>query len=835
MGKSFKRILPLLLSLCLVLTAVGAAMAADASMAAPDITVENEPGGIQINWADIDGASSYEVLRRTAGEETESVIATAASTSYTDSEVLAGCKYYYQVKAIAADGSSAASEPESITRSLYFGSYEQDNNLSNGKEPIEWLVAKIEDGKMFLVSKYCLDSHAYNDEYIDVTWETSTIRTWLNGGFLNTAFSAEEQAKICDTELTNGANFTYKTPGGNNTVDKVFLLSLSEVRSTFPTDAERLADSTAYAVAQGASQRDAFGSSWYWTRTPGYTLDSTVYVCEEGSTYFSGHIVTQTGSAVRPVMWIEADGAAAQTAASSGLVSPAINAANVADGVRVSWSPVTNAARYAVYRRTGTEAFARVASTTDLSFVDTTADAGTRYFYKVRAYDADGNYVQSISKGILAQPTANVALTAPVIAVRNTADGIMVTWTSEPGAAAYKLYRKVNIIGEYELLKATIDLSYADHDTVNGTSYFYKVRAVDSDGNFLTGRSYGLAATADGAGAGAASFEINAVNQPTGIDLSWPAIDGASQYEVSRKIVGETDYTVLETVSGNSYLDRRAKAGVQYSYKVSGGRSTATETISRTVFFGSYEQDNVTENGTEAIEWIVLDEKDGNLLLVSRLNLDVYNFHNEYVEITWENSDLRAWLNSEFLNNAFSASEQAGICDTLLVNEDSPSFRTEGGNDTVDKVFVLSLTEANQYFLADGDRQADTSEYAKAQGSYPNSTYGTSWYWSRTPGYTSDYYTFISGNGFEFVGGNTVDHGANAVRPAVWVSADALNKAEPAAEETYAVAAGDCLWSIAAKFYGSGAKWSVIYEANRSTIKEPGLIYAGQKLVIPSP
>lgn len=758
------------------------AMWIDAGALASDvIEVKNEFDGIQIDWSDVADATSYEVLRRAADEETAQVIATVTATSYTDSDVLAGYKYYYTVQAIGAGGSISTSMPEAIQRSVYFGSYEQDNDFSNGKEPIEWVVAQIKEGKIFLVSKYCLDSRPYHDACTDVTWETSSIRTWLNTDFMDTAFSAAEQAQICDTELTNGVNFTYKTPGGNDTADKVFLLSLSEVRSAFSTDSERVAYATKYAVAQGAEQITASGSSWYWTRTPGYTQDCAVYVCGEGNTYFSGHIVNQTGSALRPAIWIAADGAVAQETASSTQASPAATAANVADGIRISWTAVDGAVRYGVYRKTGAEEFSLVGSTGDLSFVDQTAVTGTKYFYKVHAYNDAGDYSKSLSKGIVAQPASSTALTAPAITLTNGGDGIIVRWTSEPGAVEYRVYRRTDFFGEYELLKTTSGVSFTDHTAVSGTKYFYKVRAVDGEGNFLSSRAFGLAATFDGTAEQEFSFEINATNMRNGISLNWPVFEGASAYQIARKVVGESAYTALGTISGNSYLDAAVEPGVKYSYQVSAIENNATvavaaETISRTVFFGSYEQDNVTENGSEAIEWIVLDVQDGKMLLLSRLNLDLHNYNEAYTSVTWENSTLRTWLNSEFLNTAFTSSECAGIRETILKNENNPESQASGGNDTTDKVFILSMSEALQYFEADGDRQADTTVYANARGSYPNSDWGTSWYWCRTPGYTADYSAIISGSGAAFVGGNTVDHGANAVRPAIWVDADAITR-----------------------------------------------------------
>ena len=74
-----------------------------------------------------------------------------------------------------------------------FGHYEQDGNKSNGAEEIEWLVLDNNGREATLISKYCLDTKQFNDEYIEVTWETCTLRTWLNNDFLENAFSTIEQ------------------------------------------------------------------------------------------------------------------------------------------------------------------------------------------------------------------------------------------------------------------------------------------------------------------------------------------------------------------------------------------------------------------------------------------------------------------------------------------------------------------------------------------------------------------------------------------------------------------------------------------------------------------
>ena len=82
---------------------------------------------------------------------------------------------------------------------LTFGKYEQDNNPDNGPEEIEWIVLEEHDGNLLLLSRYGLDAVPYNDEGAETTWEESTLRSWMNSDFLETAFTPEEQSAILVT------------------------------------------------------------------------------------------------------------------------------------------------------------------------------------------------------------------------------------------------------------------------------------------------------------------------------------------------------------------------------------------------------------------------------------------------------------------------------------------------------------------------------------------------------------------------------------------------------------------------------------------------------------
>ncbi|MBQ6734237.1 MAG: hypothetical protein IJR00_04920, partial [Lachnospiraceae bacterium] len=111
---------------------------------------------------------------------------------------------------------------------ITFGSYEQDGNTANGTEPIEWEVLEMDSESVLVISKHVLDCVPYHDTDEDVTWETCTLRTWLNSSFYST-FTAAEQSQIMESDVVNRDNEYYGTPGGNNTRDKVFCLSVDEI------------------------------------------------------------------------------------------------------------------------------------------------------------------------------------------------------------------------------------------------------------------------------------------------------------------------------------------------------------------------------------------------------------------------------------------------------------------------------------------------------------------------------------------------------------------------------------------------------------------------------
>lgn len=186
---------------------------------------------------------------------------------------------------------------------IVFGRYPQASKNENAL--IEWLVLKNDGSKALLISKYALDCQRYNTSYTNVTWQTCSLRKWLNGTFINSAFSAEEQKQILHTTVTVDRNTSSNTDPGNNTTDKVFLLSTAEYHQYLALSDARRCQGTAYCFAQGA-QHDYYGMCRWWLRSPGsYHGCCVICVNDDGMYGGGGASVTTDTIAVRPALWID--------------------------------------------------------------------------------------------------------------------------------------------------------------------------------------------------------------------------------------------------------------------------------------------------------------------------------------------------------------------------------------------------------------------------------------------------------------------------------------------------------------------------------------------------
>ena len=137
-----------------------------------------------------------------------------------------------------------------------------------------------------------------------VTWETSSLRSWLNDSFLKEAFSGEELALIATTQVSADKNPTYSTNPGNDTVDKIFIQSILETKRYFTSDSSRQVHATDYAIAKGA-YLGIDRNAWYWLRSPGFDSEKAAGVMTSGGVDdFGDDVYGDVCGSIRPSMWV---------------------------------------------------------------------------------------------------------------------------------------------------------------------------------------------------------------------------------------------------------------------------------------------------------------------------------------------------------------------------------------------------------------------------------------------------------------------------------------------------------------------------------------------------
>ena len=265
-----------------------------------EIAVQQTAAAAQANAA----AETAQAVAKAAAVETEQAIAQIAAVR--TEQAIAQMAVAETVQALAATETAQAKARNpyadvQVGDIITFGSYEQDNNPSNGPEPIQWQVLDVSDGSALIVSEYALDVRAYNNEWVNITWAECTLRGWLNGEFYDTAFNEEEKGRIALTKVENADNPRYGTEGGEDTEDRIFLLSLEEAKTYFEGNEDRRAFPTEYAIAQDVYVNDDLGTVWWWLRSPGFDSDLAADV-DPGGSFGNGDFVRVYRFAVRPAL-----------------------------------------------------------------------------------------------------------------------------------------------------------------------------------------------------------------------------------------------------------------------------------------------------------------------------------------------------------------------------------------------------------------------------------------------------------------------------------------------------------------------------------------------------
>ena len=247
------------------------------------------------------------------------------------------------------------------------------------------------------------------------------------------------------------------------------------------------------------------------------------------------------------------------------IAAPALSVSNVNGGVKISWGKVNGAAKYRVFRKTGSGGWGKVADTTALTYTDKSGKVGTKYIYTVRCITSDGksytSAYDSTGKAIVFYKLATPGL--PKLSYVN--GGVKISWSKVSGAAKYRVFRKT-ASGSWTKVADTTGTSYTDKSGKVGTKYFYTIRCITSNGKSFTSNY-------NGTGKAIVYYKLATPGVPTitrvsgGVKISWKAVSGAAKYRVFRK-TGTGGWVKIADVTGTSYTNKGLTKGTKYTYTI---------------------------------------------------------------------------------------------------------------------------------------------------------------------------------------------------------------------------------------------------------------------------
>ena len=237
----------------------------------------------------------------------------------------------------------------------------------------------------------------------------------------------------------------------------------------------------------------------------------------------------------------------------------------------LTWNAVSGATSYKVYRATSQNgAYSLLGTVTATSYTNTGAKAGTTYYYKVKAVNSAGESAYSnVVSGRATVTTLTMGHSA-------TSGKPQLTWKAVSGAASYKVYRATTKNGTYSVINTTKALTYTNVGAALGTTYYYKVEALNA-----AGKSMGFSAIVEGKVAPVLAVGYSSVSGKP--QLTWKAVPGATEYQVYRSIQQNSGYSKINTTTSTSYVNTGAKAGTTYYYRIVAVKGTAVSDFSNIV------------------------------------------------------------------------------------------------------------------------------------------------------------------------------------------------------------------------------------------------------------
>ena len=539
-------------------------------LTAPSVTGGNDSQGRPtLKWNAVTGAAKYEVYRARSRSGDYIKYSTVTGTSYTNTSYIEnGNTYYYKVRALKSDGTAGAwSSVVSVTyKQTLPAPTVTGGNDAQGRPTLKWNA--VSGAAKYEVYR----ARSKDGDYIKYSTVTGT--SYTNTSYIEDGNTYYYKVRALKSDGTAGAwssivSVTYRAASTG---------TLSAPAVTGGNDAQGRPTLTWKAVT-GAAKYEVYrarslnGDYIKYSTVTGTSYTNTSYI-EDGNTYY--YKVRALKSDGTAGAWSSIVSVTYRAASTGTLPAPAVTGGNDAQGrPTLRWNAVTGAAKYEVYRaRSLNGDYIKYSTVTGTSYTNISyIENGNTYYYKVRALDANGTAGAWSS---IVSVTYKQTLPAPTVTGGNDSQGRpTLKWNAVTGAAKYEVYRARSLNGDYIKYSTVTGTSYTNTSYIeNGNTYYYKVRALKSDGTAGAWSSVVSVTYKQTLPAPTVTGGNDSQGRPT---LKWNAVSGAAKYEVYRARSKDGDYIKYSTVTGTSYTNTSyIEDGNTYYYKVRALKSDGT-------------------------------------------------------------------------------------------------------------------------------------------------------------------------------------------------------------------------------------------------------------------
>ena len=533
---------------------------------APTVTGGNDAQGRPtLKWNAVSGAAKYEVYRARSLNGDYIKYSTVTGTSYTNiSYIENGNTYYYKVRALKSDGTAGAwSSIVSVTyKQTLPAPTVTGGNDAQGRPTLKW---KAVTG----AAKYeVYRARSKDGDYIKYSTVTGT--SYTNTSYIENGNTYYYKVRALKSDGTAGAwsgivSVTYRAAStGTLSAPTVTGGNDAQGRPTLKWNA--VSGAAKYEVYRARSKD---GDYIKYSTVTGTSYTNTSYI-ENGNTYYYKVRALDTNGTAGAWSSI------VSVTYKQTLPAPTVTGGNDSQGrPTLTWKAVTGAAKYEVYRARSKDGdYIKYSTVTGTSYTNTSyIENGNTSYYKVRALKSDGTAGAWSS---IVSVTYKQTLSAPAVTGGNDAQGRpTLKWKAVSGAAKYEVYRARSMNGDYIKYSTVTGTSYTNISYIeNGNTYYYKVRALKSDGTAGAWSSIVSVTYKQTLPAPTVTGGNDAQGRPT---LKWNAVTGAAKYEVYRARSKDGDYIKYSTVTGTSYTNTSyIENGNTYYYKVRALKSDGT-------------------------------------------------------------------------------------------------------------------------------------------------------------------------------------------------------------------------------------------------------------------